>query len=113
MSKNGISTLSTKEARMHAKLDLAELKRKGYTLNSSGDVISGPDTSKPFYRVRNQYDITELPTQYVGENVVDNPNTGGLVYGRPWHVQLASAEILLEDGTDIYQEDGSSLFFTE
>jgi hypothetical protein len=113
MAKNGISTLSTKEAKMHAKLNLAELKRKGYTLDTSGNVVSGPDITKPFYRARNQYDITELPTQYVVNTSVDNPNPDGLIYGRPWHVQFASEEILLEDGTDIYQEDGSSLFLTE
>jgi hypothetical protein len=33
---------------------------------------------------RDTYDITELPTQYSGNNVVDNPNSGGLVNGRPW-----------------------------
>lgn len=30
------------------------------------------------------YDITQLPTQYDGNTVVDNPNTGGLQQGRPW-----------------------------
>jgi hypothetical protein len=30
------------------------------------------------------YDITELPTKYSGDTVVDSPNTGGLVQGRPW-----------------------------
>ena len=33
---------------------------------------------------RSTYDITQLPTQYSGNNVVDNPNVGGLVLGRPW-----------------------------
>ncbi len=33
---------------------------------------------------RTTYDITELPTQYSGNNVVDNPNVGGLQDGRPW-----------------------------
>lgn len=33
---------------------------------------------------RSVYDITELPTQYSGNNVVDNPNVGGLQDGRPW-----------------------------
>jgi len=33
---------------------------------------------------RSVYDITQLPTQYSGNSVVDNPNVGGLVVGRPW-----------------------------
>ena len=31
------------------------------------------------------YDITQLPTQYSGNDVVDNANTGGLVNTRPWN----------------------------
>ena len=38
---------------------------------------------------RDTYDITELPCQYATNNNetadrVDNPNTGGLIVGRPW-----------------------------
>jgi hypothetical protein len=33
---------------------------------------------------RATYDITQLPTQYSDNDVVDNPNVGGLVVGRPW-----------------------------
>jgi hypothetical protein len=84
MSANGISDLPTKQAKQVAKLDLAQLKREGYTLNDDGTVASGPDTTKPFYRDRNQYDITQLPTQYTGNDLTDNPNAGGLVEGRPW-----------------------------
>ena len=72
MAANGISTLSTngvadKEKRQKAKLDLAAAKR--------GDT----------------YDITQLPTQWDfnttnNENeLIDNPNTGGLVERRPWN----------------------------
>lgn len=66
MSANGISTLATKELRQKAKLDLAAAKRAadGYT--------------------RSTYDITQLPTQYNDNTVIDNPNTEGLVVGRPW-----------------------------
>jgi hypothetical protein len=84
MSANGISTLSTKEARQKAKLDLAALKREGYTLNADGSVASGPSTSKIFYRSRNDYDLSQLPTQYYGNTVINNNNAGGLVTGRPW-----------------------------
>ena len=51
----------TKEERQKQKLDIAAAKRS--------------DT----------YDITQLPTQYSGNDVVDNPNVGGLVNSRPWN----------------------------
>ena len=66
MSANGISTLSTKELRQRAKLDLAAANRAA---------VGNP---------RATYDITLLPTQYDNNDVVDNPNIGGLVAGRPW-----------------------------
>ena len=66
MAANGISELSTKEARQKAKLDLAAAKRAA--------------DGNP----RATYDITQLPTQYSGNDVVDNANVGGLVQGRPW-----------------------------
>jgi hypothetical protein len=66
MSANGISHLPTKEARQKAKLDLAAAKR----------VAQG--------NPRATYDLSELPTQYSGNTIVDNPNTGGLITGRPW-----------------------------
>lgn len=66
MSANGISTLLTKELRQKAKLDLAAAKRAA--------------DGNP----RATYDITQLPTQYNGNVIIDNPNAGGLVVGRPW-----------------------------
>jgi hypothetical protein len=66
MSKNGISTLSTKEARQKAKLDLAASNR------------AARGNPRPYY------DANDLPTQYSGNTVVDNANTGGLILGRPW-----------------------------
>jgi hypothetical protein len=86
MSANGIAHLSTKELKQLAKLDLAKLKREGYTLNADGTVASGPDTNANFYRPRNDYDITQLPNPYNDNDVNpdENPNTGGLVVGRPW-----------------------------
>ena len=66
MAANGISELATKELRQKAKLDLAAAKRA-----SDGNP-------------RATYDITQLPTQYDADDVVDNPNVGGLVQGRPW-----------------------------
>ena len=66
MAANGISTLPTKELRQKAKLELAAADR--LTDGNSRAV----------------YDITQLPTQYDDNAVVDNANTGGLVIGRPW-----------------------------
>jgi hypothetical protein len=68
---NGISTLPLKAARQQAKLDLAATDR-----TSDGNA-------------RSTYDITQLPTVYstasnLTSEVVDNPNSGGLVIGRPW-----------------------------
>ena len=84
MSANGISTLSTKEARQKAKLDIAQAKRQGKTVAADGTITGSVDTTKNYYRTNNTYDITELPTQYSGNTVVDNANTGGLQPHRPW-----------------------------
>jgi hypothetical protein len=66
MAANGISTLATKELRQKAKLDLAATNRA-----ASGEA-------------RATYDLTQLPTQYNDNAIINNPNTGGLVVGRPW-----------------------------
>lgn len=63
---NKISRLATLELRQKSKLDLSALDRE--------------DVGNP----RSTYDITELPTQYVGNTIFDNPNTSGLTEGRPW-----------------------------
>ena len=66
MALNGISTLLTQELKQKAKLDLAAADRAA--------------AGNP----RATYDITQLPTQYDDNTVVNNPNIGGLVQGRPW-----------------------------
>lgn len=67
MSANGISTLVSKQLKQVAKLDLAATDRAA---------VGNP---------RSTYDITLLPTQYVGNVVVDNIADGNvLVVGRPW-----------------------------
>jgi hypothetical protein len=62
---NKISRMATRQLRQEAKLALATLDRtassKTYTLT-----------------------INNLPTKYSGNTLVDNPNAGGLVQGRPW-----------------------------
>ena len=72
MSQNGIAWLATKELRQKAKLDLAATNRAA--------------DGNP----RATYDITQLPTQYNNDEVIDNPNTGGLVQGRPWVTTAAA-----------------------
>jgi hypothetical protein len=66
MALNEISTLATKELKQKAKLDLAAANRAA--------------DGNP----RATYDITQLPTQYNDNAVINNPNIGGLVAGRPW-----------------------------
>jgi hypothetical protein len=63
MAANGISTLATKELRQKAKLDLAATNRA-----ADGNA-------------RATYDITQLPTQYDGNDIIDNPNypVGGTI----------------------------------
>ena len=65
----------SKQERQLRKLTIAQAKRKAFG-----------DTSKPYYRVANTLDITLLPDTYNGNvpGADDNPNTGGLVEGRPW-----------------------------
>lgn len=83
MAANGISTLSTKLARQTAKLNIAQNKRRGYTLNAAGEIVSGPDTNAVFYRENNTYDLAYLPDTFATTGD-DNANTGGLLVGRPW-----------------------------
>lgn len=68
MAANGISTLATKQARQEAKLNLAATKR----------------SADPYRSSRSTLDINLLPTKYVDNTVVNNPNVGGLQPGRPW-----------------------------
>ncbi len=84
MAANGISDLATKALKQAAKLDIAQAKREGRTVADNGSISGGVDATKNYYRERNQYDITQLPTQYSGDNLTDNANSGGLVEGRPW-----------------------------
>ena len=87
MALNGISELATKQLRQEAKLAIAEAKRQGKTVADDGTITGSLDSTKPYYRVNNVLDITELPTVYSGNNVVDNPNVGGLQESRPWDPQ--------------------------
>lgn len=97
MSANGISTLSTKAAKQAAKLALAATDR----------VADG--------NARASYDITQLPTQYSGNAVVDNANTGGLIVGRPWTLSsLVTSNLVLNlDPDDASSYSGSGTTWTD
>jgi hypothetical protein len=84
MAANGISSLATKELRQKQKLIIAAAKRQGKIVAADGTITGSIDSTKPYYRARNTYDLTQLPTQYTGNTITDNPNVGGLVIGRPW-----------------------------
>ena len=84
MAANSISTLATKQARQEAKLAKATAKRQGKTVAVDGTITGALDNTKSYYRARNTYDITQLPTQYTGNAVTDNANASGLIVSRPW-----------------------------
>lgn len=67
MAANGISTLSSKEARQKAKLDLAQDKRQG---------------PAPGHRDLDTYHLGDLPANYSGN--VSVPTGTTLRQGRPW-----------------------------
>lgn len=94
MAADNISTLTLKKDRQLAKLAMAEAKRQGKTVdktlpyNDPNKITGVLDSTKPAYRDLNVADPTLLPTTYGNTNdpgdLVDNPNIGGLVDGRPW-----------------------------
>lgn len=58
--------VGTKEDRQIQKLEIAKAAR----------IADG--------NARSSYTLTDLPTKYIGNSIVDNPNAGGLQDGRPW-----------------------------
>ena len=65
---------ATRQKSQEMTLDIAQLKKQ-----------AGGDTTKPYYRSLNTYDVTTLPTRYVGDTLTDNTGDGGnLAQGRPW-----------------------------
>jgi hypothetical protein len=89
---NKIARLGTRQARQEAKLALATLDRtassKTYTLT-----------------------INDLPTKYSGNTLIDNPNTGGLVTGRPWTAVASIRALLSGSGQTAYDAASSDAFF--
>ena len=122
MAANGISTLSTKQQKQLAKLDIASAKRQGKTVAVDGTITGSVDPTKNYYRSRAFYDITQLPTQYNSNSITDNPNSGGLVIGRPWiaisYSISPSASAVNEGDTITYTittvgvADGTTLYWT-
>ena len=84
MAANGISTLGTKALKQVAKLNIAQAKRQGKTVAKNGTISGSVDSTKNYYRARNTYDITQLPTQHNGNGITDNANASGLIVSRPW-----------------------------
>jgi len=72
MSANGIAHLATRELRQKAKLDLAATNRAA--------------DGEP----RATYDLTQLPTQFNNNDIINNPNPTGLILGRPWIATVAA-----------------------
>jgi hypothetical protein len=107
--------LADKEARQVAKLDIAEKKRQGYTLNPDGTVSTGPDVAAPFFRNNNAYDRTLLPTQYFANALFDN-NTP-LIQARPWSpytgATILTSTLRLENENIITMEDGTTDYAPE
>jgi hypothetical protein len=97
-----------KEARQLAKLNIAQAKRQGKTVARDGTISGSLDSTKTYYRSRNTYDITQLPDTYNDSirGADDNPNTGGLIEGRPWI--SAPAYTIVTSGLRLYLDAGNS-----
>ena len=62
---------ATRQKSQEMTLDIAQAKRS----------VAG----QPYTRALDTYDVTTLPTRYVGDTVTDNTGDGGnLAQGRPW-----------------------------
>lgn len=95
MSANGISRLSTKEARQLAKLEYSQAKRKGQVITEGSGTWStdGVDNDTVnWYRANNEYDVDALSLKYSGDTLADDSVTyNPLLPRRPW-ISGAAAE---------------------
>ena len=89
---------STKQVNQEMMVDTAALKR-----------AAGGDTTKPYYRSLNTYDKTELPTQYEGDSLLNNPNSQGLLLGRPWSADGVTLSSLVTWLDPIYAVSDSTI----
>ncbi len=78
---NIIADLPTLQDRQIAKLDLAALDR-----TAAGNP-------------QDEYDITELPSQYIGNVSTPNPHPNGLLLGRPWYSTTTTITSFTSVGT--------------
>lgn len=88
MSANGISSLSSRQARQDAKLAIAEAKRQGKTVTEGNGTYSISGAENPAaagYRALNTLNKNLLPNPYNGNDVdPDDGDPGPLNQGRPW-----------------------------
>ena len=92
------SGLADKEARQIAKLTIAEAKRQGKIVAVDGTITGSIDNTKSYYRTNNEYDITQLPTQYDNNAVINNPNESRLIEGRPWAASQVYTNLIFTYG---------------
>ena len=117
MAANGISGLSTKEARQDAKLALAQAKRKGRVITEGSGTWSDDGTDNPnanWYRQANTADKTLLANPYEGDayNPDDDEATGALVPARPWlGASVGIADSILDDAF-VYLDAGSAASYS-
>lgn len=113
MAANGISTLSTKEARQDAKLALAGAKRKGRVITEGSGAWSDDGTDNvnaKYYRQGNTLDKTLLANPWEGNsyNVDDDESTGAPVRGRPWLGASIPIDSNILDDAFVYVDAGST-----
>ena len=113
MAANGISTLSTKEAKQDAKLAIAEAKRKGRVITEGSGTWSDDGTDNAnaaWYRQGNTADKTLLANPYEGNayNPDDDEATGSLVPGRPFLGASVSITDSILDDAFVYLDAGST-----
>ena len=104
MAANGISTLSTKQARQQAKLAIAEAKRQGKVVAKNGTITGAVDSTKNYYRARDTYDLNNAVTgrPWVSYSVAPRANS----------VDEGSGLGTVFDITTINVANGTTLYFT-
>jgi hypothetical protein len=95
-SSNTIAQMESKADRQLAKLELARLRR-----------FASGDTTKPFYREFNVYDVNLLADPYVS-NTATVGTTSTLVAHRPWvsDPDVLASNLEMETGDDLLLESG-------
>lgn len=79
ISGDGSDPVANKAARQVAKLDIAQAKRQGKIVADDGTISGSVDSSKPYYRTNNVYDLDALSLAY-GTTADADP----LLSARPW-----------------------------